>query len=98
MSTADFLRSIYEAKDGFLRSIYEASSKFFLEDEQNISTPEFALEEEIKKSYQEWQKAQQYFECVTEPELIDHAIFLEEAAKRKYIYLLNKAKNQGISS
>ena len=29
MSTADFLRSIYEAKDGFLRSIYEASSKFF---------------------------------------------------------------------
>ena len=46
----------------------------------------------VKKAQQEFEKAQLYFESVTEPDLVDHAIYNLEAAKTKYYYLLKKAR------
>jgi len=46
---------------------------------------------EIAAAKREWEAAKNYFEYVSEPELIDYAVFALEAAKRKYMYLLKKA-------
>jgi len=81
-----------------LRFLSEMSSRLFFDSaEEPIQTPEMRLTEQIREAHQEWVRAQKYFQWVSDPELVDHAIFAEEAARRKYIYLLNQAKNQGIS-
>ncbi len=55
------------------------------------------LLEEVTAARQEWDAAQSYFENVSDPELVDYAIFKQEAAKRKYIYLLNLARKEGLA-
>ncbi|HOE57962.1 MAG TPA: YaaL family protein [Bacillota bacterium] len=45
---------------------------------------------------QEMSDAQSYFDSVTAPELVDHAIYKIEAARSQYIYLLKLAKNKGL--
>lgn len=50
------------------------------------------LDEEIERAHQQWLEAQHYFESVSDPELIDHASYMIQAAETKYMYLLNKAK------
>jgi len=51
------------------------------------------LKKEIKKAHQQWVDAKNYFENVSDPELIDYASYKIEAARTKYMYLLNKAKD-----
>jgi len=48
--------------------------------------------EAVNQARNEWQNARQLFNDVSEPELIDYAIFREEAARRRYMYLLKQAK------
>jgi hypothetical protein len=85
-------------KDDILRIFSELSSRLFSnDDEETVKTPEIRLADEIREAHREWIRAQKYFQWVSDPELVDHAIFTEEAARKKYIYLLNIAKNQGIS-
>ncbi len=50
----------------------------------------------VDKAHNEWKSAEQFFENVTDPDLIDHAIYKVEAAKSRYTYLLKKAKEEGI--
>ncbi|GIM45997.1 hypothetical protein DNHGIG_15460 [Collibacillus ludicampi] len=64
--------------------------------EEQERNEERLLIEEIEKAKEEWLQAQSRLDCVTDPELIDHAIFLIEAAEKKYMYLLRKARKQGI--
>jgi len=45
---------------------------------------------------QEMLDAQSYFDNVTAPELIDHAIYKMEATKAQYVYLLRLAKDKGL--
>jgi hypothetical protein len=52
----------------------------------------------IYKARQEMQDAQCYFDNVTDPELVDHAIYKMEAAKSHYVYLLKVAKDKGLSA
>ncbi|HHY41367.1 MAG TPA: DUF2508 family protein [Thermoanaerobacterales bacterium] len=87
-------------KYDIFRNIYEIFSRFFLDSnyDEPLDTPKSRLADEIREAHQEWIRAQKYFQWVSDPELVDHAIFTEEAARRKYIYLLNQAKNQGIST
>lgn len=86
-------------KDDILRIFSEVSSRLFFDNnyEETVNTPKMRLADEIREAHQEWVRAQKYFQWVSDPELVDHAIFTEEAARRKYIYLLKQAKNQGIS-
>lgn len=57
-------------------------------------------EEEFLKTIhiarQEMLDAQSYFDNVTAPELIDHAIYKMEATKAQYVYLLRLAKDKGL--
>jgi hypothetical protein len=85
-------------KDDILRIFSELTSRLFSDDDaETVKTPEIRLADEIREAHREWIRAQKYFQWVSDPELVDHAIFTEEAARKKYIYLLNIAKNQGIS-
>lgn len=83
--------------EDIMRWLSELSSKLIPE-ETFLSAPDISIDDEIKHAHQEWIRAQKYFECVTDPDLVDHAIFVEEAARRKYIYLLKKAREMGINT
>ncbi|AZR74943.1 hypothetical protein BBF96_14010 [Anoxybacter fermentans] len=54
------------------------------------------LREEIEDAKKDWICAQNYFQNVTDPDLIDHAIYMLEAAEAKYTYLLKQARNSMI--
>ena len=48
------------------------------------------------KACEEWQSAENFFHSVSDPDLIDHAIYKLEASKARYVYLLKQAKAEGI--
>ncbi|MCX7571916.1 YaaL family protein [Tumebacillus sp. DT12] len=57
-------------------------------------TEEEKLKAEIDAAQKEWKIAREHINYVSDPELIDHAIFSLEAAERKYGYLLRQAKKR----
>jgi hypothetical protein len=54
------------------------------------------LVNEIEIARREWHSAQIYFDSVSEPALVDHAIYMVEASQKKYCYLLRQARQQNI--
>ncbi|AKN33166.1 hypothetical protein Ccar_20935 [Clostridium carboxidivorans P7] len=50
----------------------------------------------IDKAREDLKNAVGYFELVNDPRLVDYAIYMEEAAKAKYAYLLNEAKKSNL--
>lgn len=48
--------------------------------------------DEVKRAYAEWQAAENYFDNVADPDLVDFAIYDMEAARKKYVYMLKKAR------
>jgi hypothetical protein len=50
----------------------------------------------IEGAREELFRARQYFEMVADPQLVDYAIYTEQAAKSRFVYLLNQAKENGI--
>lgn len=50
------------------------------------------LLKQIKKAMLEWKTAENYFDTVSDPDLIDYAIYDMEAARRKYFYLVKRSK------
>ena len=46
----------------------------------------------VEQAKQEWQDAKKRFNEVSDPDLVDYAIYALEAAERRYIYLLKKAR------
>ena len=53
---------------------------------------------DIEKARQELERCRIYFDSVKDPYLVDYAIYMEEAAKSKYMYLLNKVKKNGFKA
>lgn len=47
---------------------------------------------QITAAHREWQAAQQYFQSVTEPQLVDHAVHAIIAAEQKYMFLLKQLR------
>ena len=48
----------------------------------------------LESAKKEWEEAKNIFENVSEPDLVDYAIYNVEAAERKYVYLLRQIKNE----
>lgn len=48
----------------------------------------------LENAKKEWEEAKNIFENVSEPDLVDYAIYNVEAAERKYVYLLRQIKNE----
>jgi hypothetical protein len=63
-------------------------------DQQQSSDRE--LLDAVHAAQLEWYAAQSYFENVSDPELVDYAIYKMEAAKRRYMYLLKAARKEGL--
>jgi hypothetical protein len=51
-----------------------------------------SLIEAIEEARQELQRAREYFDAVSEPKLVDYAIYMEQAANARYTFLLLEAK------
>lgn len=51
--------------------------------------------EAIREAREEWLAAQRFFAEVTEPDLVDQAIYRLEAAERRYMYLWKVVRKQG---
>lgn len=49
---------------------------------------------EVEKAHSEWMAAQNYFENVADPDLVDYAIYELEAARRKYMYMLKQVRSK----
>ncbi|NLA04583.1 MAG: DUF2508 family protein [Firmicutes bacterium] len=49
----------------------------------------------VEQARQDWQCARERFDQISDPDLIDHAIYDLEAAERRYVYLLKKAREEG---
>lgn len=55
------------------------------------------LRAQVEAAQREWQATEQYFQMVSDPELVDHAIYAMEAAQRKYLYLFRQLrKSKGL--
>lgn len=52
--------------------------------------------ENMRIAHEDWKNAEKYFQNVTDPDLIDHAIFRIEAARTRYTYLLKLAREMNI--
>lgn len=62
---------------------------------QSAATDEQQLLKAVEVARQEWNQARSYFDHVTDPDLVDYAIYEIEAAERKYMYLLRQAQRLG---
>jgi hypothetical protein len=51
----------------------------------------------VQEAREEWQQARNYFDWVTEPGLIDYAIYWSLAAQSRYHFLLQLAKKSGVA-
>lgn len=65
------------------------------EDDDKISKE---IIEDIKKTVMEIEIAQAMFNSVSDPKLVEVAIYREEAAKRKFEYLISIAKEKRINN
>lgn len=52
---------------------------------------------DVEGARREWLNAKAFFDHVTDPDLIDMAIYSIEAAEKRYMYLLKVARLQGVS-
>ncbi len=50
------------------------------------------MHQAIADAKYEWEFAQSYFDSVSEPELVEYAIYNQTAAQKKYEYLLRQAR------
>jgi hypothetical protein len=58
---------------------------------------EVDLSEIVEAARQDWVMAQRYYNNVSDPDLVDHAVYQIQAAEKKYAYLLKQARRQGIT-
>ena len=48
----------------------------------------------VDEAHREWKEAEVYFQNVSDPALVDHAIHLLTAAEKKYAYLLDQVRRE----
>jgi len=83
---------------GFNKNICQFLNKIKSNFIPNEINEEEKLLEQLNRALEEWHDAELYFQSVTEPELIDYAIYKMEASKTKYFYLLKQARKMGIKA
>lgn len=54
------------------------------------------LLEQLEEARQEWLSAQNFYNNVTDADLVDYAAYLIQAAEKKYTYLLKRARHEGV--
>lgn len=64
---------------------------------ESVLDPRTEILQEIDLARNEWEAARAYFEVVIDPNLVDHAIATLDAAEKKYMFLLRRAREEGIT-
>lgn len=68
---------------------------------ENFKTKNKSADDEmfinIENAKKEWEDAKNIFENVSQPDLVDYAIYKVEAAEQKYIYLLKQFKSNNLT-
>ena len=62
------------------------------QEQAEAAAAEQELHEQVYQAWLNWQNAQRYFEYVSDPELVDYAIYSLEATRRFYVYMLRKVQ------
>lgn len=75
-------------KYNIVKYLVMKNSKYTLEQKRLLN--------DIEKAREELERCRIYFDSVKDPHLVDYAIYMEEAAKSKYMYLLNEVKKNGL--
>lgn len=70
--------------------------KYLLEKNSKYTKSQRKLLKDIESARLEIERCSVYFDTVKDRNLVDYAIHMEEAAKAKYMYLLNKARKNGL--
>lgn len=73
------------------------SSYFFPSEEKAVSLPQEDYFDLVEQARQEWESARDRFNQISDPDLIDHAIYNLGAAERRYVYLLKQARKKGLN-
>ncbi len=73
------------------------TSRLFPDDRENEIGRPPSFGDAVADARRDWLAAKSYFEAVTDPDLIDHAIYMLEAAERKYMFLIKRAKAEGLT-
>lgn len=53
--------------------------------------------EQMVQARKEWADAQGYYNSVCDSDLVDHAVYMMQAAEKKYVYLLKLARREGLT-
>lgn len=61
-----------------------------------ISSERARLADAVEDARQQWLAARAFFDDVTDPQLIDYAVFSIGAAEKRYMLLLQEARRQGV--
>lgn len=69
---------------------------FLTTGQERTGAGQLSLPEIIEQARREWQDAQAYYNTVTDTDLIDHAVYRIQAAEKRYVYLMKKARQEGI--
>lgn len=94
----DVRRSVEKIIKGCLQFLHEEMwiKGVGMEEQNRLQENKFSLCELIELARQDWEHARKVFEEVQDPDMVDHAIFAMEAAERKYMYLLKKAREENL--
>lgn len=65
---------------------------------EDIRSEEDKMIDTIRSAHDDWRNAEAFFQNVTDPDLIDYAIYRVEAAKTRYTYLMKIAREMGIKA
>ncbi|MEW5935226.1 MAG: YaaL family protein [Bacillota bacterium] len=78
-----------------LRSLFRTGGR----DGSSVNEPagDPPVDELVWQAQRELEAAQAYFESVSDPDLVDHACYLLEAAQKRYSYLLRLARQGRIA-
>lgn len=56
------------------------------------------LLQEIYEAKLQWESTREYFNYVSDPKLVEYAIYSEKAARMKYDYLIKKARDKDLKA
>jgi hypothetical protein len=81
-----------------MQGLMDKVDSLLAEDGQGFPTEveeETLVVQAVEKARRELQSARSYFENVSEPDMVDHAVYSLQAAEKKYTYLLKYARKKG---
>ena len=62
--------------------------------ERDLTVQEEKWWDALQEARREWEEAQAYFQNVSDPALVDHAVHVLTAAEKKYSYMLARVKRE----